>query len=149
VRLGIKAMQVATVPPLTVNWAGSETVSAEDYCAYLGQLVDKEVRFRYDDRAPWPLWPDVTKMHEVSSDSGALARRDESHGSREVGETVAAVSDFNESTQLVMPSRPLQKGQCQAQSLIAPQRDDASLRRLGPVRRRLQLQSGTAIDAGS
>jgi nucleoside-diphosphate-sugar epimerase len=65
VRLGIKAMQVATVPPLTVNWAGSETVSAEDYCAYLGQLVDKEVRFRYDDRAPWPLWPDVTKMHEV------------------------------------------------------------------------------------
>jgi len=65
VRLGIKAMQVASVPPLTVNWAGSETVSAEDYCSYLGELIGKEVRFRYDERAPWPLWPDVTLMHEV------------------------------------------------------------------------------------
>jgi nucleoside-diphosphate-sugar epimerase len=65
VRLGIRSMQVATVPPLTVNWAGSETVSAEDYCAYLGTLVGKEVTFRYDERAPWPLWPDVTLMHEV------------------------------------------------------------------------------------
>jgi nucleoside-diphosphate-sugar epimerase len=65
VRLGIRAMQVATVPPLTVNWAGSETVSAEDYCAFLGELIGKQVRFRYDESAPWPLWPDVTLMHEV------------------------------------------------------------------------------------
>jgi UDP-glucuronate 4-epimerase len=65
VRLGIKALEVGTVPGLVVNWAGSETVSAEDYCTYLGELVGKEVRFRYDERAPWPLWPDVTKMHEV------------------------------------------------------------------------------------
>ena len=65
VRLGIRALQVATVPPLTVNWSGSETVSAEDYCTYLGELVGKEVAFRYDERAPWPLWPDVTLMHEV------------------------------------------------------------------------------------
>ena len=64
-RLGIRALQMASVPPLTVNWAGSETVSAEDYCTYLGQLIGKEVRFRYDERAPWPLWPDVTLMHEV------------------------------------------------------------------------------------
>jgi len=65
VRLGIRAMQVAATPPLTVNWAGSETVSAEDYCAYLGELTGREVRFRYDERAPWPIWPDVTLMHEV------------------------------------------------------------------------------------
>jgi len=65
VRHGIKAMQVASVPPLVVNWAGSETVSAEDYCLYMGELVGREVRFRYDERAPWPLWPDVTLMHEV------------------------------------------------------------------------------------
>jgi UDP-glucuronate 4-epimerase len=65
VRLGIKAMQVATVPALTVNWAGSETVSAEDYCTYLGELTGREVTFRYDEHAPWPLWPDVTLMHEV------------------------------------------------------------------------------------
>jgi nucleoside-diphosphate-sugar epimerase len=65
VRLGIKAMEVASVPPLVVNWAGSETVSAEEYCAYLGELVGKEPRIRYDARAPWPLWPDVTLMHDV------------------------------------------------------------------------------------
>lgn len=65
VRLGIRALQVASVPPLVVNWAGSETVSAEDYCAYLGELVDEQVRIRYDERAPWPLWPDVTLMHAV------------------------------------------------------------------------------------
>jgi UDP-glucuronate 4-epimerase len=65
VRLGTRALEVATVPGLVVNWAGSETVSAEDYCTYLGELVGREVRFRYDKRAPWPLWPDVTKMHAV------------------------------------------------------------------------------------
>jgi len=65
VRLGTKALQVASIPPLVVNWAGSETVSAEDYCTYLGELVGKDVGFRYDERAPWPLWPDVTLMHEV------------------------------------------------------------------------------------
>ncbi len=65
VRLGIRAMLAASTPPLTVNWAGSETVSAEDYCNYLGELIGKEVRFRYDERAPWPIWPDMTLMHEV------------------------------------------------------------------------------------
>jgi len=65
VRLGARALEVAAIPAVTVNWAGSETVSAEDYCSYLGQLVDKPVKFRYDERAPWPIWPDVTLMHEV------------------------------------------------------------------------------------
>ncbi len=65
VRLGIRAMEVSTVPPLVVNWAGSETVSAEDYCTYLGDLVGKDVVVRYDASAPWPLWPDVTYMHEI------------------------------------------------------------------------------------
>ncbi|MHB8682301.1 MAG: NAD-dependent epimerase/dehydratase family protein [Acidimicrobiales bacterium] len=65
VRLGIRALEVSTVPPLTVNWAGSETVSAEEYCTFLGGLVGKPARFRYDERAPWPIWPDVTYMHEV------------------------------------------------------------------------------------
>jgi UDP-glucuronate 4-epimerase len=65
VRLGIRALEVAAVPPVTVNWAGSETVSAEEYCAYLGQLVGREPRIRYDPAAPWALWPDVTRMHEV------------------------------------------------------------------------------------
>lgn len=63
--LGIKALTVSSVPPLTVNWAGSETVSAEEYCAFLAELVGAEAKIRYDPRAPWALWPDVTLMHEV------------------------------------------------------------------------------------
>jgi len=65
VRLGIRALEVAARPAVTVNWAGSETVSAEEYCEFLASLVGRQARFRYDDEAPWPLWPDVTKMHEV------------------------------------------------------------------------------------
>ena len=65
VRLGIRALEVAAGDPVVVNFAGSETVSAEDYCAYLGELVQRPVRIRYDADAPWPLWPDVTRMHEV------------------------------------------------------------------------------------
>jgi len=65
VRLGIRALEVAASPAVTVNWAGSETVSAEDYCQYLAALIGRDLSIRYDDRAPWPLWPDVSKMHQV------------------------------------------------------------------------------------
>lgn len=65
VRFGIRALEVASTPPLVVNLGGSETVSAEDYCTYLGQLIDKPVNFRYDERAPWPISPDTTLMHQV------------------------------------------------------------------------------------
>jgi UDP-glucuronate 4-epimerase len=51
--------------PVVVNFAGSETVSAEDYCAYLGELVGRPALIRYDADAPWPIWPDVTRMHAV------------------------------------------------------------------------------------
>ncbi len=64
-RLAVRALEVAAVDPVVVNFAGSETVSAEDYCAYLGELSERPVRIRYDPEAPWPLWPDVTRMHTV------------------------------------------------------------------------------------
>jgi UDP-glucuronate 4-epimerase len=35
VELGIRAMEIADIPPVVVNWAGSETVSVEDYCTYM------------------------------------------------------------------------------------------------------------------
>src|SRR5690606_26049299 len=65
VRLGIRALEVASVPPVTVNWGGSETVSAEEYLAYAGSRCGVEPRIRYGPEAYHPLWPDVTKMHEV------------------------------------------------------------------------------------
>jgi nucleoside-diphosphate-sugar epimerase len=65
VELGIRAMQVARRPPLVVNWAGSETVSAEDYCTYMGELVGVAPKFEYTPAAHTPLWPDVTFMHQM------------------------------------------------------------------------------------
>jgi len=65
VELGIRAMQAASLPPLVVNWAGSETVSAEDYCAYMGELVGVRPVFEYTPSVHTPLWPDVTYMHQV------------------------------------------------------------------------------------
>jgi nucleoside-diphosphate-sugar epimerase len=65
VELGIRAMEVADCPPVVVNWAGSETVSVEDYCDYMGELVGVEPTFEYTPDAHTPLWPDVTHMHEV------------------------------------------------------------------------------------
>lgn len=65
VELGIRAMEVAALPPIVVNWSGSETVSAEDYCAYMGELVGVEPKFEYTTAAHTPLWPDVTYMHEI------------------------------------------------------------------------------------
>jgi UDP-glucuronate 4-epimerase len=65
VELGIRAMEVAATPPVVVNWAGSETVSLEDYCAYMGELVGVKPTFEYTPEAHTPLWPDVTYMHQV------------------------------------------------------------------------------------
>ena len=65
VEFGIRAMEVADTPPVVVNWAGSETVSVEDYCTYMGELVGVEPVFEYTPDAHTPLWPDVTRMHEV------------------------------------------------------------------------------------
>jgi nucleoside-diphosphate-sugar epimerase len=65
VEFGIRAMEIAATPPVVVNWAGSETVSIEDYCTYMGELVGVEPIFEYTPDAHTPLWPDVTHMHEV------------------------------------------------------------------------------------
>jgi nucleoside-diphosphate-sugar epimerase len=65
VMLGIRAMEVAACPPIVVNWAGSETVSVEDYCAYMGELIGVKPQFEYSTEAHTPLWPDVTYMHQV------------------------------------------------------------------------------------
>jgi UDP-glucuronate 4-epimerase len=65
VGLGIRALEVAAAPPVVVNWAGSETVSVEEYCAYMGELVGVQPVFEYTPEAHTPLWPDVTYMHQV------------------------------------------------------------------------------------
>jgi len=65
VHLGVRALEVAACPPVVVNWSGSETVSLEEYCTYLGELVGRPAQLVISDRAYWPLWPDTTRMHEL------------------------------------------------------------------------------------
>ena len=65
VEFGIRAMEIAAIPPVVVNWSGSETVSVEDYCTYMGELVGVQPIFEYTPEAHTPLWPDVTLMHQI------------------------------------------------------------------------------------
>ena len=94
VRLGIRALEVGAVPPLTVNWAGSETVSAEDYLAYLGALVGVEPRIEYDpactmaDLAGRDLHARRARPHR-----GAVARRHAPHARGAPPGSGRAVSD--------------------------------------------------------
>ena len=81
VRLGIRALEIGAVPPVVVNWAGSETVSAEDYCAHLGALVGREAAHRVRRQG---AVADLAGRHEDARaprpDGGAVARRHASHG---------------------------------------------------------------------
>ena len=65
VALGIRALEVAAAPPVVTNFAGSETVSAEDYLGFVAELAGVKPRITYSQDAYWPLWADVTHMHAV------------------------------------------------------------------------------------
>jgi nucleoside-diphosphate-sugar epimerase len=56
------ACHLASTPPLTVNFAGSEVTTVEDYCRLAGGLLGIEPVFEESRDAPYPLWPDTTKM---------------------------------------------------------------------------------------
>ena len=76
VELGIRAMEVADTPPVVVNWAGSETVSIEDYCAYMGELVGVEPVFEYTPtrtRRCGPTSPTCTRSSAGRRCPGAKA----------------------------------------------------------------------------
>ena len=59
-----KLLEVASVPALTLNWGGSEPVSVEEWCGYLGELTGLEPRFRYLDSTLSSVVLDPTRMHE-------------------------------------------------------------------------------------
>jgi UDP-glucuronate 4-epimerase len=59
-----KLLEIASVPALTVNWGGSEQVSVEEWCEYLGELTGREVRFAETTETLRSLPLDLTRMHE-------------------------------------------------------------------------------------
>ena len=60
-----KLLEVASVPATTVNWCGEQTVSIQEWCAYLGSLVDREPVFEESGQALRGNPTDTTLMREL------------------------------------------------------------------------------------
>jgi hypothetical protein len=63
--VGGRLLAVASVPATTVNWAGPDEVSIEDWCAYLGRLVGIEPTFTTTADALESVATDTTLMHQL------------------------------------------------------------------------------------
>jgi nucleoside-diphosphate-sugar epimerase len=60
-----KLLGAASVPATTVNWCGDQTVSLQDWCTYLGELVGREPTFEVSEDALRGGPTDVALMHEL------------------------------------------------------------------------------------
>ncbi|MGD9598272.1 MAG: NAD-dependent epimerase/dehydratase family protein [Steroidobacteraceae bacterium] len=60
-----KLLAAASVPATIVNWGGSEPVSIEDWCTYLGDLVGRKPTFFYTDAAFGGAVLDPARMHQL------------------------------------------------------------------------------------
>ena len=60
-----KLLEAASVPATTVNWAGDQIVSLQEWCSYLGSLVGREPVFEVSEQALRGNTVDVTRMHEL------------------------------------------------------------------------------------
>ncbi len=57
------AATLASVPPLVVNFGGSETSSVQEYTKLAADLLGRDVTFRESASAYYPIWADVERMH--------------------------------------------------------------------------------------
>lgn len=57
-----KLLEAASVPATTVNWAGDQTVSLQDWCAFLGSLIGREPIFEESEQALRGVPIDVARM---------------------------------------------------------------------------------------
>jgi hypothetical protein len=60
-----KLFEIASVPATTLNWAGDELVSIQEWCAYIGTLIGREPTFEVGDEALRGNPLDVTRMREL------------------------------------------------------------------------------------
>lgn len=65
VRTTPRLLEIASVPATIVNWAGSEEVALEEWCAWLGAEVGRTPRFVESERAVPSAACDVTRMHAL------------------------------------------------------------------------------------
>lgn len=60
----LKMLDVASSPPLVMNWCGSQQVSAEEWCDYMAELLGVKANIVYAEQV-FPCTPcDTTLMHE-------------------------------------------------------------------------------------
>jgi nucleoside-diphosphate-sugar epimerase len=60
-----RLLELAGVPPVTINWGGSEPTSIEEWCAYMGELTGLEPKFNYTEDTIASVTLDPSKMHEL------------------------------------------------------------------------------------
>jgi nucleoside-diphosphate-sugar epimerase len=60
-----RLLEIADVPATVINWGGSEQVSIEEWCAYLGELTGLEPELYYTDKSLGSLPVDLTRMHQM------------------------------------------------------------------------------------
>jgi UDP-glucuronate 4-epimerase len=60
-----KLLEVASVPAVTVNWAGDQTVSLQEWCDYLGSLLGREPVFQESPHALRGGPSELTRMREL------------------------------------------------------------------------------------
>ena len=60
-----RLLDVASVPATVVNWAGDETVSIEDWCTSMGQMVGIEPKLVPTEMTVPSVAVDLTRMHSL------------------------------------------------------------------------------------
>lgn len=64
-----KLLDAASVPATTVNWCGDQTVSLQEWCGYIGELVGRAPVFTEDPHALRGGPTDTTRLHELAGGS--------------------------------------------------------------------------------
>lgn len=62
-------LDAATVPATTINWAGSEQVSVEEWCTYLGELTGLAPTFEPTDRCLESVIADASALEALAGPS--------------------------------------------------------------------------------
>ncbi|MCF6387924.1 NAD-dependent epimerase/dehydratase family protein [Mycobacterium sp. MBM] len=60
-----RMLAAASVPATTVNWCGDQTVSLQEWCGYIGELVGCEPVFEESEQALRSGPTDTARMHEL------------------------------------------------------------------------------------
>lgn len=59
-------LAAATVPARIVNWGSQETVSIEEWCTYIGELIGVQPQFTYTTQAIGSVLPNVDEMLRIA-----------------------------------------------------------------------------------